>query len=148
MKTMKKLLILACVMTVSTLWAGEKKMSVNDLVASKSVKVIEETAAWAGKEKEKDAIPNLIKLLSDKRVMVRLAAVKALGYIGEEEYLDKLHNILLNDGNATVRYAALLATIKIGSEKSIPVWKRARMNETDPFTLDILKKMEAKSKDK
>ncbi len=145
---MKKLLILVFVMIYSTLWAGDKKFSVNDLVSSKSVEVIEQTAAWAGKEKEKDAIPNLLKLLSDKRDMVRLAAVKALGYIGEEEYVDDINRVLLKDSNATVRYAALLASVKIGSEKSIPVWKQARMTEKDPFILDFLKKMETKAKDK
>ena len=51
----------------------------------------------------------------------------ALGLIGEESAADALNNALLNDESAEVRYAALLATMRIGSKKSIdavPAGKR------------------------
>ncbi len=145
---MKRIIVMVLVMFSVSLFAADKKMNIADLDSSKSEKVIIDTADWAGKEKEKDAVPNLIKLLSDKRDMVRLHAVMALGYIGKEDYVEEIHKVLLDDSNSTVRYAALLSTVRIGSKKSIKVWEKAKMNETDPFMVDFLKKMETKAKGK
>ena len=72
----------------------------------------------------------------------------ALGYIGEESAVEALNNALLNDKNATVRYAAVLSTVRIGSEKSIAAWKKAKESETDPYILDFLNKMQEKAKGK
>jgi len=145
---MKKVAILIMIMFSTCLFAADKKMNISDLDSSKSEKVIIDTAKWAGQEKEEKAVPNLIKLLADKRDMVRLEAVKALGYIGEEDSVDELHKVLLGDSNSTVRYAALLSTMRIGSKKSLKVWEKAKMTETDPFMVDLLKKMEEKAKGK
>ena len=59
-----------------------------------------------------------------------------------------LNAAVLNEKNSTVRYAAVLATLKIGSKKSIPVWQQAKESETDPFIKDFLTKMDEKAKGK
>ena len=51
---------------------------------------------------------------------------------------------MLNDQNADVRYAALLASYRIGSKKSIEAWKQVKEKETDPYIQDFIKKAEDK----
>jgi len=117
-----------------------------DLSSDKDEKLIVTAAEWAANEKEKDAIPKLVKLLDDQRDNVRMYSVMALGYIKDEKYLGPIHKVLLDDSSPEVRYAAMLATIRIGSKESIDTWKKVKDKESDPFILDILKKMEEKAK--
>jgi len=87
-----------------------------------------------------------VALLKDSRDMVRLHSVMALGYIAEEDAADAVNDVILNDKNPTVRYAALLSSVRIGSKKSIPVWEKAKETETDPYIKDFLTKMDEKAK--
>ncbi len=111
-------------------------------------KALIEAAQWLGNKKEKDAVPGLINLLSDKRSSVRMESAVALGLIEEESAVDALNNSLVNDESAEVRYAALLATLRIGSKKSIDAYKKSKEKETDPFIQDLLTEMEEKAKAK
>ena len=145
---MKKIfIIMFTIMAVSSMaFAKDAKKYIADLDPAKDEKTITEAADWLGEKKEKDAVKRLTALLSDKRDGVRLHSVQALGYIGEKSAVGSLNNVLLNDQNSTVRYAALLATMRIQDEKSVLVWKQAKAKETDPFILDLLTKLEAKAK--
>ncbi len=150
---MKKLtLVLIAVFMATSAFSADKKKSaedyIKDLDPSKDEKVIVEAADFLGKEKEKDAVKKLQDLLKDQRVNVRLHAVIALGYIGQEESAESLNGILLNDESPNVRYAAVLSISRIGSKKSIDALKEAKAKESDPFILDFLKKMEEKIKGK
>ena len=124
------------------------KEYIADLSSSSDEKTLIEAAQWLGNKKEKDGVPGLINLLSDKRDMVRIESAVALGLIGEESAADALNNSLLNDESAEVRYAALLATMKIGSKKSIEGYKQSKEKESDSFIQDLLGKIEEKAKGK
>jgi HEAT repeat protein len=124
------------------------KEYIGDLSSGSDEKILIEASRWLGDKKEKDAVPGLINLLADKRVPVRIEAAVALGLIAEESSVDALNSALLNDESAEVRYAALLATMRIGSKKSIDAYKQSKEKESDPFMQDILKKMEEKAKSK
>jgi len=147
---MKKTSVLVSFMLFAavSLFAADAKKYIADLDPAKDEKTIIEAADWLRDNKEGDAVPNLVKLLSDSRDNVRLHAAMALGYIGEEDAVEPLNNMLLNDSNPSVRYTALLSTIRIGSKKSLPVWEQAKQKETDPFMKDLLDKMEQKAKGK
>jgi HEAT repeat protein len=132
----------------SIVFAQDAKKYIADLDPSNDEKTITQAADWLGDKKEKSASQKLVDLLTDKRDKVRLHAVQALGYIGEKDYVDSLNNVLLNDKNASVRYAALLSTMKIKDEKSVPVWRQAKEKETDPFIMDLLTKLDVKDKGK
>jgi HEAT repeat protein len=122
------------------------KEYIADLSSGSDEKTLIEAAQWLGNKKEKDAVPGLINLLSDKRDAVRMESAIALGLIGEESAADAINNTILNDQNAQVRYAALLASMKIGSKKSVDVYLQAKEKDTDPFIQDLLVKIEAKAK--
>ena len=146
---MKKLFLILMILSVSTItWAKEAKEYIADLNASKDEKTIVDAANWVAKEKEEDAISPLVNLLGDDRENVRVSAVSALGYIGEEKAVDALNTSLLEDKSAEVRYAAVLATYRIGSKKSLDAWKKAKEKEQDPFIKDFLAKMEEKARGK
>ena len=150
---MKKftLTIFAIIYAVSLYGADSKKSAkdyIADLKSSKDEKIIMKAADWVAKKEEKDAVPNLIKLLSDSRENVRLHAVMALGYLGDEKTADPISKLLLNDSSSTVRYAALLSSLRIGSEKSYKAILDAKKNETDPYIQDLLTKIEKKLKKK
>ena len=152
---MKKIsIIIIAIFSAVILTAAEDKPKektaaeyIKDLKADNDEKSIVTAAEWLGKEKKKDAIPQLVSLLNDSRENVRLNTVVALGYIGEEKgCLDGLHKVLLNDESAIVRYAALLATFRIGSKNSIDTWEQSKKKESDPDMQDFLNKMFEKAK--
>ncbi len=148
---MKKILIVVLsLFFCSSLFADTKtaKEYIADLNPQKDEKIIITAAEWLGNEKEKDAIPGLIKLLSDARENVRVSSAVALGYIGEEEACDALNASLLKDESANVRYAAILSTFRIGSKKSLKAWQEAKEKESDPVIRDFLTKMEEKARGK
>ena len=122
----------------SAVFAAEADKYIADLDPAKDENTIIKAADWCGDKQEKDAAGKLVSLLSDSRDMVRLHAVMALGFIGKEDYIDAINNVILNDKNAHVRYTALLSSLKIRSDKSIPVWKKAKETETDPAMKDLL----------
>ena len=145
----KRVIIFLVTLFFSTaIFAADADKYLADLDAAKDENTIVQAADWLGEKKEDKAVPQLMGLLSDSRDMVRLHSVMALGYIGEEDAVDALNNTLLSDKNATVRYAALLATVRIGDKKSLPVWEKAKETETDPYIKDFLLKMEEKAKGK
>lgn len=146
---MKKRSILVSLLLFAAIsvFAADAKKYIADLDAAKDEQTIITAADWARDNKEEDAVPNLVKLLSDSRDMVRLHAVMALGYIGSEDVVDAVNNVMLNDSNASVRYTALLSSMRIGSEKSLPAYEQAKQKETDPFMKDLLAKMEQKYKE-
>ena len=138
-------IIMLTIMSISSIvFAQDAKTYIADLDPSKDENTIIKAADWLGENKEKGASTKLVALLTDRRDMVRLHAVQALGYIGEKDYVGSLNQVILNDKNPTVRYAALLSTMRIKDDKSVPVWRQAKEKETDPFVLDLLSKLEAK----
>lgn len=156
---MKKVILIALIMVSAGLVLNaqdapkeetEKKKSakeyIADLSADRDEKTIVAAAEWVGKEKNKDAVSGLVNLVTDKRERVRIESVVALGIIAEENSVEVLNKALLEDSNAEVRYASLLATMRIGSKKSIDAYRQSQQSETDPFILDLLKKMEEKLK--
>ncbi len=143
------LLVVAAVAVVQAQEAKTQKTAkeyIADLSSGGDDKALIEAAVWLGNKKEKDAVPGLINLMGDKRVIVRMEAAVSLGLIGEESAADAINNAILNDESAEVRYAAVLAAMKIGSKKSVDVFIQAKQKETDPFIQDILTKLEEKSK--
>lgn len=122
------------------------KEYIADLSSGSDEKTLIEAEQWLGDKKEKDAVPGLINLLADKRAMVRMESAVSLGLIAEESAADALNNVLVNDESAEVRYAAILATLRIGSKKSIDALKQAKEKDTDPFIQDLLGKLEEKAK--
>jgi len=150
-KLMKKILsIMFVILSISSIvFAAEADKYIADLDPAKDENTIIQAADWVGEKEEGEASKKLVALLSDQRDMVRLHAVMALGYIGDEENLDSLHNAILNDKNASVRYAAVLSVMRINKpEKSAPVLLKAKETETDPFIKDLLTKVEEKAKGK
>lgn len=144
---MKKLFLIALIMFVSTVtWAREAKDYIADLKASNDEKTIVQAADWLGNDKNKEAVSPLAILLTDDRENVRVSAASALGYIGDEKAVDALNISLVEDKSADVRYAAVLATYRIGSKKSLDAWKKAKEKEQDPFIKDFLIKMEEKAR--
>ncbi len=145
----KAIIFLTFLLVSSALFAQDAKTYLANLDPAKDENTIVQAADWCGEQKEDDAVKQLVALLTDSRDMVRLHSVMALGYIGEEDAVEALNNVLLSDKNATVRYAALLATVRIGDrEKSEPAWKKAKESETDPYIKDFLAKMEEKANGK
>lgn len=122
------------------------KEYIADLSSGSDEKTLIEAAQYCGEKKEKDAVPGLINLLTDKREMVRMEAAISLGLIGEESAADAINNVLVNDESAQVRYAAILAALKIQSKKSIDPLKQAKEKDGDPFIQDLLGKLEEKAK--
>ncbi len=151
---MKRLLCIALIVAAAGVMAQAQnaktektaKEYIADLSSSSDEKTLIEASRWLGNKKEKDAVPGLINLLNDKRDAVRMESAVALGLIGEESAADALNAALLNDPNAEVRYAALLATMRIGSKKSADVYVQAKGKDSDPFIQDLLGKIEAKAK--
>lgn len=145
----KRIFIMFIILSISSVVFANAAKYIADLDPAKDEKTIIAAADWLGAEKEKDASVKLIALLTDGRDGVRLSAVKALGYIADSDNLDSLHNVILTDKNATVRYAAVLSVMRINKpDKSGPVFLKAKETETDPFIKDLFAKMEEKVKGK
>ena len=147
----KRFITMFTIIAISSIaFAQDAKKYIADLNPANDEQTITRAADWLGEKKEKDASSSLVALLTDKRDGVRLHAVQALGYIGEKSYVGSLHNVILNDKNSTVRYAAILSTMKIKDDKSESVLRQALQNEqakgkdADPFILDLLTKLKAK----
>ncbi|MBN2042090.1 MAG: HEAT repeat domain-containing protein [Spirochaetes bacterium] len=118
-----------------------------DLSSDDEEKIVA-AADWAATEKEKTAVPQLIKLLKeDERPKVRVYATIALGLIADESCIPALNEALTGDSNADVRYSVLLAIHRIDPSKSIDALKKAKESETDPFMKDYMEKMEKKIKE-
>lgn len=147
---MKKSSILASLILFVTVsaFAADLDKYMADLDPAKDEATIITATDWMRDKKEEKAISKLVALLSDSRDMVRLHAVMALGYIGEEDPLDAIHNVVLNDSNASVRYTAILSVMRIGSDKSEATLRQAKDKETDPAAKDLLDKLDKKSKEK
>lgn len=147
---MKKtaIVLVALLMSATAVFAEKsEKEYLADLTPSKSEKEIVEAAKWVRAKEVKDAAPKLAALLKDAREAVRLESAISIGYVGEEAQVDAVNDAFLNDESATVRYAALLSSVRMASEKSIEAWKQARDKETDPYIKDFLTKMEEKIKE-
>lgn len=145
----KRLSIMFIILSISSIvFASDKEKYIADLDPAKDEKTIIQAADWLGDKKEEDASQKLVALLADARDNVRIHAAMAIGYIGGDKNVDALNNLILNDKNPTVRYTAVLSTMRIKSEKSIAVWKKAKETETDLFIKDLYQKMEDKAKGK
>ncbi len=151
---MKKFLtiMVICVFAAAIAFAQEAKKPktaqeyISDL-ASKDETAVMEAADWLGKEEEKGAVPELMRLVQQANsAKVRMYAIIALGLIKQEDSVDVLNNALVSDSDADVRYSAILAISRVGSTKSIDALKKAKETETDPFIKDYIAKLEAKLK--
>ncbi len=154
MKKLISLFLITVIFSVPAFTQEEKEKTkskeeyIADLVSDSDEKTILAAAQWAGEKKVKEAIPNLIKLLSDKRENVRSDAAAALGYIGQdqEDAIQALNQAMLEDESPIVRYAAVLATMRIGSKKSLDALKQSYEQETDPYIKDLLEKVREQAK--
>ena len=147
----KRLFAMFIILSMSSMVfaASEADKYIADLDPSKDEATIIKAADWLGDKKEENASKQLIALFSDKRDNVRLSAVKALGYIGGEENLEPLHNVVLTEKNSSVRYVAVLSVMRINKpEKSRPVFLKAKETETDVLIKDLYSKLEQKDKGK
>ncbi len=147
----KRLFAMFIILSISSLVfaASDAEKYIADLDPAKDEKTIVAAADWVGEKEEGDAAKKLVALLADERIQVRLHSVMALGYIGGEDNLDAIHNIILTDKNASVRYAAVLSVMRINKpDKSKPVLLKAKETETDPYIKDLFAKMEEKEKGK
>lgn len=147
---MKKTSILASLMLFVTmsLFAADVDKYMADLDSSKDEKTIIAATDWMRDKKEENAVPKLINLVNDSRELVRIHAIMALAYIGDESAVDTLNNALLNDANPSVRYTALLSIMRIGSKKSVSAIEQAKLKETDPAIKDLLDKIQKKAEGK
>ncbi|MBR8707130.1 DNA methyltransferase [Bacteroides pyogenes] len=73
----------------------------------------------------------IIDLLSYKNESVRFWAVKSIGKLSSDVYLDKLHQISLQDESTIVRREAVSAIGRMRTNKSIPFLKKTLL-DTDP----------------
>jgi HEAT repeat protein len=130
----------------------EKSKSTEEYIAdlsSKDEDTICTAANWLGKEEEEAAMPKLIDLLqNDKRSKVRVYSVIALGLIKEKGALEALEGAALNDQNADVRYSAVLAIVRIGSDekRTLDVLEKVKNTDSDPYIKDFLDKLWEKYK--
>ena len=69
-------------------------------------------------------VQQLVTLLNDKNLEVRLQAVESLGSI-KAKAIATLHNLLANSTNAQIQKATVEALIKINSPDSIPTLRAA-----------------------
>jgi len=143
---MKKfaIIVLTLFFSVGTLFAMDTKKAMADLDSEDEAKVVA-AADYLGSKSEASAVPRLSELTTDPRTKVRLHSVKALGYIKKSEAVDALNEVLVNEEDAGVRYAALLATVRIGSKKSDDTLKQITETETDPMIKDLLDRIEKKA---
>lgn len=141
-----KIVILMAVLVPAMVLSAEKKQSpeyyLSVLKKGGDTKEVVQASRWAGKNRSKEAVEHLLVLLDDKRAQVRVEAASALGLIKDESVLPSLHNTLLHDQVSSVRYAALLAVLHIGSETSLEPLKSCRRREKDPVMVDLLMKLE------
>jgi HEAT repeat protein len=151
------LIILSFFAVVSLLSAADEKKkekSAKEYIADLSGNneaLILDACDWAGKEEEKDAIPQLKNLLKgDKRDTVRMRAAMALGYIAQEDTFNSLADQILVEPSADVRYTIVLSMTRIGmkDEKQVKALQKAKQSESDPFILDYIQKIEDKYKKK
>ena len=139
------LIVFALFFSAGSLFALDVKTAMADLDSEDEAKVIAAADYLGAEKKEASAVTKLSALSADPRTKVRLHSVKALGYIKKEEAVDALNKVLVSDKDASVRYAALLATVSIGSKKSEDTLKQIKETETDPMMKDFLDKIEKKS---
>ena len=147
---MKKfaIIVLTLLFSVSSLFAMNVKTAMADLDSEDEAKVVA-AADYLGSKGEASAIPRLSELTTDSRTKVRLHSVMALGYIKKSDAVEALNGVLVNEKDAGIRYAALLATVRIGSKKSDETLKQITETETDPMVKDLLDRIEKKAeKDK
>lgn len=122
------------------------KQYIEDLSSSDEATIIA-AEDWLGQKQEKGATTKLLDLLkADKRINVKTYAAVSLGLIGEKETAEPISELVLTEQSADVRYAMLLAMMRIGGESSkfVANLTAARDKETDPFIKDFVSKMEAK----
>ena len=138
------IIVLTVFFSASVLFALDTKTAMADLDSEDEAKVVA-AADYLGSKGEASAVAKLSALTEDPRTKVRLHSVMALGYINKEEAVDALNKVLVSDKDAGVRYAALLATVRIGSKKSQDTLVQIKETETDPMMKDLLDKIEKKA---
>jgi len=117
-----------------------------DLKASNDVKVINKALDWFRDKKNKSSVKEIVNLLSDERDSVRIHALMAAAYIvdkGNKDAVQKIDKMIMDDSNAEVRYAAVLAKHRIGFDgaKYKDFFQKALAKEEDPYVKDYLNKM-------
>ena len=146
MTKMKKLAIIVFTLlfSASSLFAMNVKTAMADLESDDEARTIA-AVDFLGNKGEASAVPKISELTTDSRPKVRLHSVIALGNIGKDTAVDALNLTLINEQNAEIRYAALLATVRIASSKSEETLRQINETETDPLIKDLLKKIEERA---
>ena len=126
-----------------------QSVSINNLDSSDEQVVIS-TIQELGKQKNKQAIPSLIKLAKEnKSIKVQIASISALGNMPNQngEPTNSLAQIIQTTNNNEIVYAALLAMANLKDIKNENIVKvlayceASKMN--DPFIKDIIEKVKA-----
>jgi HEAT repeat protein len=125
---------------------------IKDLDSSNEDAVVEAEKKIGEKKEESATAKLLILCKGDKRDRVRMYAAVALGIIADKKTAEPLSGMVLNELNADVRYAQVLAISRIGADeapkKITDNLAAAGSKESDPFIKDFLVKMEEKFKGK
>ena len=149
--------VLTVLFSVSSLFANTTTQSAIEDLDSEDVAKVIAAADFLGSEKEAkksaSAVPKLSERTTHADSKVRVHSVIALGNIAKdlkenEEAVVALSAVLTNEKIAEVRYAALLAAIKIDAKKFEDTLKQISETEEDPIIKDLLSKIEEKSSKK
>lgn len=87
---------------------------------------VQKVEKWAQKKK----LSKIIKALSTDNIEVRLAVIKALGEVGDENAMHQLIS-LLKDPDPTIRTAVLEALGTMGNGRSLEFIKQLWNNDSD-----------------
>jgi HEAT repeat protein len=109
-------------------------------LASPDPAVRAEAAARLGEEKDREAVPALIEVLSDPEETVRVEAARALGEIGDPSAIRALGR-LADDPLDTVRLAAGQAFGKIADPAALPALERLLADPDTPVRKVAIKSL-------
>jgi flagellar capping protein FliD len=147
---MKKILfaILVVLFSISALYSKDDKGAdeYKQELKSSDKTVVINACNWFGKNDNKEANEQMIKLIDNKDPEIRMWSAANLGILKEEKALSPLISQLEKEAIADVRYSQILAISRIGVKNDSDKKKLLAIKdkETDPIIKDYILKMEEK----
>jgi len=148
---MKKVstLVLSLLMISSAILGAENK-TVDEYRAdltSEDDQVVMDAATALGQKKSKDAMDDLIEVIkTHENPQVRIRVADTLGRMGtKEQPTNALNDVIQNDEDNAVVYAALLAILNLGdfgnpsAEEAIDFCEQNKSD--DPYITDVVKRL-------